>query len=140
MRPTILLELSPRILFTIHQLLPCLVLLFSSLQGNYKGLQLGQRGNNKMGRVSMLSCLFLKWDPSPLFYRQKQIVMVGVTGYGWSTGQVMAQKPVFLCNFIFHSFCECTWVVVVQQACVHGNQWCSAHTPSKKWFFRRVVQ
>jgi hypothetical protein len=31
MRPTLLLELGPRLLFTIHQLLPCLLLLFGSL-------------------------------------------------------------------------------------------------------------
>jgi hypothetical protein len=39
MRPTLLLELGPEILFTMHQLLPHVLLLFSSLQGNVKDLQ-----------------------------------------------------------------------------------------------------
>jgi hypothetical protein len=44
---------------------------------------LGQRGNIEMGRVSMLSCFSLEWDPNTFFYRPKEIVMVGMTGYGW---------------------------------------------------------
>jgi hypothetical protein len=47
---------------------------------------LGQRGNTEMGRVSMLSCFIFQWDPNPFFYRPKEIVMVGVNGYGKSNG------------------------------------------------------
>jgi hypothetical protein len=47
---------------------------------------LGQMGNTKMGRVSMLSCFFLEWDPNTFFYRPKKIVTVGVTSYGRSNG------------------------------------------------------
>jgi hypothetical protein len=47
---------------------------------------LGQRGNMEMGRVSIHSFLFLKWDPNPLFYRPKEIVTVEVIGYGFSNG------------------------------------------------------
>jgi hypothetical protein len=46
-----------------------------------RALQLGQRGIDKMGRVSFLSFFPLQWDPNPFIYRPKEIVMVGVTGY-----------------------------------------------------------
>jgi len=47
---------------------------------------LGQRGNTKMGRVSMISCFSLEWGPNTLFYRPKEIVTFEVTGYRWSNG------------------------------------------------------
>jgi hypothetical protein len=55
-----------------------------SLREMVRDLQLGQRGVDKMGRVSLLSCFPLQWDPNPFFYRPKGIVMVGVAGYGQS--------------------------------------------------------
>jgi hypothetical protein len=36
---------------------------------------LGQRGNTEMGRVSMLLCFSLEWDPNTFFYRPKNIVI-----------------------------------------------------------------
>jgi hypothetical protein len=47
---------------------------------------LGQRGDIEMGRVSLILCFLLEWDPKTFFYRPKEIVMVGMTGYGRSTG------------------------------------------------------
>jgi hypothetical protein len=86
MRTTLLLKLGPGILFTMHQLLPCLPPLEFSPREMVMDLQLGQREIDKMGRVPFLLCFSLKWDPNPFFYRPKGTITVGVNGYGQSNG------------------------------------------------------
>jgi hypothetical protein len=44
-------------------------------------------GKHKNGQSFYALMLIVEtWDPNPLFYRPKDIVMVGVTGYGKSNG------------------------------------------------------
>jgi hypothetical protein len=79
MRAELFLELGPRILFTMHQLLPCL---FSSLYGNGKGLQwrkrefwlkltmwlsnIGAKGEYRNGQSFYALAPLLDMEPQPL--------------------------------------------------------------------------
>jgi hypothetical protein len=94
----------------------CSVSLFA--QGWLKGWD---NGNVKLGKISLLSFSFSKWDPYPFFYRlegARYLVEISAT-HGREFQLTHPKICVPSTNFLFSCFCRYTWVVLGQLACTH---------------------
>ena len=72
MRPTLLFELGPSILFIVHQIIPRILLLFSSFLGKWKGIcNWGKGGLIKWEEILCSHVYSCNGTPTPSFMGQK---------------------------------------------------------------------